>query len=69
MNQLAHLFISVSIAQFLYCFGPVCYCCHHFFIMCDGGSDEILVVKMYFFCETFNVGGFYVASMCLLVLR
>ena len=35
--------------------------------MCDGGSGEILVVEMYGVCETFAVGGFYVAYMCAVV--
>ena len=36
--------------------------------MCDGGSGEIFVVEMYGVYETFDVGGFYVASMCSVVL-
>ena len=64
LNQLANFFGSVAIAQAVYCFGAVCYLFHHFFSMCDGGSGEIFVVEMNCVCETFVVGGFFVASMC-----
>ena len=36
--------------------------------MCDGGSGELLVVEIDGVCETFAVGGFYVAYMCVVVL-
>ena len=32
--------------------------------MCDGGSGDLLVVEIDGVCETFAVGGFFVASMC-----
>ena len=67
INQLSHLFESVAIAQVFNCSDAVCYCGHHFFSMCDGGSGEIFVVEMYCVYETFAVGGFYVASMCSVV--
>ena len=69
LNHLVHFFGSVSIAQVFYCFGAVCYCCHHFVSMSDGVSGELSVVEMNCVCETFIVGEFYVAYICLVVFR
>ena len=35
--------------------------------MCDGGSGNLSVVKLYCVCEAFVVGGFYVAPMVISV--
>ena len=67
LNQLPHVFASVAIAQVFYCSGAVYYRGHYFVSMFDGGSGEIFVIEMDGFYEMFAVGGFYVASMCLVV--
>ena len=64
---MSHFFVSIVIAQVFNCFGAISYCVHDFFSMCDGGSGELLVVEIDGVCETFSVGGFYVASMCAIV--
>ena len=51
-----------------YCSGAVGYCGYHFDSICDGGSGEPFVVEVYGVCETFDGGGFYVVSMCSIVL-
>ena len=68
MNQLSNFFASVVIDQSFYCSSAVCYSGQDFVSMCDGWSGELFMVEMYGVCETFAVGGFYVESMCLVVL-
>ena len=69
MNQLFYFFVSVAIAQVFDCFGAICYCCHHFFSMCDGGLGKLYVAKLYFVYEVLVSGGFYVVPMCTIMFR
>ena len=59
LNKLLHFFVSISVAQVIYVIGAICYCCHHFICMCEGGPHNFPVAEFYCICESFFACGFY----------